>query len=225
AEGKYDHDFRVEIAKRGIVGDQARRLRGTIQANGAVIGGPAGAARIAASDHHHDVLLSQKLLQVGWPPFYVDELQTADVTTLEGRIRLGVIDERDVRGVKFVAALLWLELLPGEQARGNEGRERHDYLGNLADFRGRGMARGLQGLRWSAHAANPERLPAESQQVHHTAAWKRLQVMAISQRPSKLSGDHSREVEAIEVHHRIPGRDEVVNELLLCVVTSVDLSQ
>src|SRR6185312_6121552 len=35
----------------------------------------------------------------------------------------------------------------------------------------------------------------------------------------------SGEVEAIEVHHLVPGRDEIVDELLLGVGTSVDLRQ
>ena len=35
----------------------------------------------------------------------------------------------------------------------------------------------------------------------------------------------SGEVEAIKVHHLVPGRDEVLDELLLRIRTSIDLSQ
>ncbi len=45
------------------------------------------------------------------------------------------------------------------------------------------------------------------------------------QRPSKTFMLRSGEVEAIKVHHLVPGRDEVVDELLLRVGTSVDFSQ
>src|SRR5258708_6259058 len=45
------------------------------------------------------------------------------------------------------------------------------------------------------------------------------------QRPSKTFLPRSGEVEAIEVHHLVPGRGEVVDELLLRVGASVDFSQ
>ena len=45
------------------------------------------------------------------------------------------------------------------------------------------------------------------------------------QKPSKAFMLRSGEVEAIEVHHLVPGRDKVVDELLLGVSTGVDFRQ
>jgi hypothetical protein len=51
----------------------------------------------------------------------------------------------------------------------------------------------------------------------------RLHDLSISRTDNE--GQRSRKVEAIKVHHLIPGRDKVVDELLLSVGTSVDFSQ
>src|SRR4029077_1094831 len=45
------------------------------------------------------------------------------------------------------------------------------------------------------------------------------------QRPSKTLILHSADVETTKVHHLVPGRDEVVDELLLSIGTSVDFRQ
>ncbi len=50
------------------------------------------------------------------------------------------------------------------------------------------------------------------------------QPMPHSKRPSSFVL-RSGEVKAIEVHHLVPSRDEVVNELFLAVRASVDFSQ
>ncbi|WP_217468058.1 hypothetical protein, partial [Burkholderia metallica] len=53
-----------------------------------------------------------------------------------------------------------------------------------------------------------------------TTDWKKKRPVVRSgrftlQRGGTTAARHSREIETIEVHHLVPGRDEVVRELLL----------
>jgi hypothetical protein len=58
--------------------------------------------------------------------------------------------------------------------------------------------------------------------------WNRLLADRVSspcQNPSKTFMLRSCKVEAIKVHHLVPGRDEVMDKLLLRIRTSVDFSE
>src|SRR5262245_42149379 len=62
----------------------------------------------------------------------------------------------------------------------------------------------------------------------YAVRWNRLLADRLSppyQKPSRTLMLRSGEVEAIKVHHFVPGRDEVVDKLLPRVGTSVDFSQ
>jgi hypothetical protein len=65
------------------------------------------------------------------------------------------------------------------------------------------------------------------QQRRYAAGWNRLLTVVSPpcQKPSKTFMLRSGEVETVEVHHFVPHRHEVVQELLLGVLTSIDFRQ
>ncbi len=66
------------------------------------------------------------------------------------------------------------------------------------------------------------------QRRRYAVRWNRLLADRVSspcQNPSKTFMLRSRKVEAIKVHHLVPGRYEVMDKLLLRIQTSVDFSE
>src|SRR5437899_4034264 len=79
-----------------------------------------------------------------------------------------------------------------------------------------------------AEAALARRPTMRPCRVRSTSTWSgmtRCHVEAVRHETLKAYSLRSREVEAIEVHHLGPGRDEVLDELRLRIRASVDLRQ
>jgi hypothetical protein len=121
----------------------------------------------------------------------------------------------------LAAAQGWLEL-------GNHWEAIPDVIDNIASGSGKSIH------REDAHhplGGNAETVPLLQRRAvrfqlldnfgapKHRGEQERSQAMARSNKRQR-----SRKVEAIKVHHLIPGRDKVVDELLLSVGTSVDFS-